>query len=365
LLDKELHRTLTVTDESNNQQQHPATVIASQKKQNHFTHDYKTALVELVADVNQACNTAIEILNDLLLYEKIDGGLVVLDAQEVIVDNLVSEVLKLFAVQARALDIELKCKINLDAKVYLTIDKNKMSQVLRNLVSNALKFSKPGKPVILMAEIIPADLLPTNDLITAAANSPNRFSFHSESMESNAFSSSSEGEGEERHHSAAISPDVPLFELNNNFTTINDLESAQLDQDRLMFNPNKAKDDAKEQQQKQKNGTSVGLFKWLAAVFGWMLERKPMSGKILPEGMPSSNEEAAIPPLPLSPSSPGKQMHLKHLYPNHNHNSNGNSNSAANTLMYNMTSSSSSGKKPVVDMLRIMVKDFGAGISKV
>lgn len=62
-------------------------------------------LLELVADVNQACGVAVEILNELLLYEKIDGGLLVLEAQEVQVWSFVEEVLKLFAVQVSMLSV--------------------------------------------------------------------------------------------------------------------------------------------------------------------------------------------------------------------------------------------------------------------
>ena len=56
-------------------------------------------LLELVADTNQACSVAVEILSELLLYEKIDGGLLALEAQEVFLWPYVEEVLKLFTVQ--------------------------------------------------------------------------------------------------------------------------------------------------------------------------------------------------------------------------------------------------------------------------
>ena len=59
----------------------------------------KSLLVELVADTHQACNVSVEILNDLLMYEKIDGGLLVLDASEVLVMPFVKEALQMFVVQ--------------------------------------------------------------------------------------------------------------------------------------------------------------------------------------------------------------------------------------------------------------------------
>ncbi len=68
---------------------------------NFNTISHTNKLLELVADTNQACTIAVEILNDLLMYEKIDGGLLVLDAQEVMLWPFVDEVLKMFGVQVR------------------------------------------------------------------------------------------------------------------------------------------------------------------------------------------------------------------------------------------------------------------------
>lgn len=58
-------------------------------------------VIEIVADINQACNIAVEILNDLLMYEKIDGGLLVVEAQEVNLWPFIDEVIKMFSVQVR------------------------------------------------------------------------------------------------------------------------------------------------------------------------------------------------------------------------------------------------------------------------
>jgi len=59
----------------------------------------KDSWLELIADTYQACNIAVDILNDLLMYEKIDGGLMALDASEVSLWPLMDEVFKMFNVQ--------------------------------------------------------------------------------------------------------------------------------------------------------------------------------------------------------------------------------------------------------------------------
>jgi len=90
LLEKEVQKLFIFpTRESSNTQR---MVEKSDKK-------LKSLLVELVADTHQACNVSVEILNDLLMYEKIDGGLLVLDANEVLVVPFVKEALQMFVVQ--------------------------------------------------------------------------------------------------------------------------------------------------------------------------------------------------------------------------------------------------------------------------
>jgi signal transduction histidine kinase len=61
----------------------------------------KESLVEIVADVSQACNIAVEIMNDLLMYEKIEGGLMQLETKETLLPKFVQESVKIFQVQVR------------------------------------------------------------------------------------------------------------------------------------------------------------------------------------------------------------------------------------------------------------------------
>lgn len=126
---------------------------------------------------------AVDILNNLLLYEKQDGGLMLLEKREYPGVMLVYDVFKSFAIQARAkyeslhniipLNIFLRLKLSLyyrwsdiqvefecDQKtigladeelsqptIYVHVDKAKISQVIRNLLSNALKFSQPKSSI--------------------------------------------------------------------------------------------------------------------------------------------------------------------------------------------------------------------------
>jgi len=54
------------------------------------------------------------------------------------------------------MELQLNWKHSVPYEIYATIDSYKISQVIRNLVSNALKFSPPREQVSITAEFIPA-----------------------------------------------------------------------------------------------------------------------------------------------------------------------------------------------------------------
>lgn len=82
--------------------------LPSSNNNNIITED---SLVELIHDTTQSCNVSIEILSDLLLYEKIDGGLLVLDSSEVLLWPFVLGVIKLFDVQVLNISVFIICSL--------------------------------------------------------------------------------------------------------------------------------------------------------------------------------------------------------------------------------------------------------------
>ena len=106
---------------------------------------------ELVLQVNGAVITAVEILNDLLNYEKISSNLMTLETTFQRPVDFVTSTLSLFEVQAKSAGVELimpsrsdECVRRLFANKRIDVDVSKMGQVLRNLASNAIKFTPPG-----------------------------------------------------------------------------------------------------------------------------------------------------------------------------------------------------------------------------
>ena len=114
---------------------------------------------ETLVETQSACGAALDILNELLLFDKLETGALVLHKQSVPVPELVEDSVRMFSVQAREKSIELSITNNdermLESRAEgrseaplalcdtdeVTVDKNKVVQVIRNVVSNAIKFT--------------------------------------------------------------------------------------------------------------------------------------------------------------------------------------------------------------------------------
>jgi signal transduction histidine kinase/CheY-like chemotaxis protein len=110
------------------------------KKTNTFDDD----TADLIGDIEDSCKIAVTMVDDLLAYEKISTGVLALDKQYVDAKCLIESTVAMFKLQARAKRITLSVLENEDAiqsSLYLHADKGKICQVLRNLISNALKFT--------------------------------------------------------------------------------------------------------------------------------------------------------------------------------------------------------------------------------
>ena len=102
---------------------------------------------EALVEVSEACETVLEILDDLLLYDKIENGKISIHKESVDLIDFVAKNINSFTVQVRAKEIKLQLHNNctdgenIKMNEKIDVDKSKMSQVIRNLMSNAIKFT--------------------------------------------------------------------------------------------------------------------------------------------------------------------------------------------------------------------------------
>ena len=113
-----------------------------------------------VHEIADACLTAQHTLNDLLTYDKIESGMFKVEKVSLSVIPFIQKELNAYAIQARCKDIQMvfnwKDQPMHNSYEYMTVfaDRHKLSQVFRNLVSNALKFTPMNGQINIRIRIL-------------------------------------------------------------------------------------------------------------------------------------------------------------------------------------------------------------------
>ena len=128
-------------------------------------------IFDIVDDAKESVDIAVETLNDLLLYEKIEGGLLQLELSRQPVVSTIFGFARQFSVQCKATRIKLECTFDsasfderelVSPTVFSKFDKAKIAQVVRNLLSNAFKFSSEGSAIKLHVSVVTKPLDPNS-----------------------------------------------------------------------------------------------------------------------------------------------------------------------------------------------------------
>ena len=112
---------------------------------------------DYVSKVLGSSRALLGILNDILDYSKIEAGHLELEQVEFNFDELLDNLTNLFSLGAESKGIELIFDIDPDLPCLLRGDPLRLSQVLNNLVGNALKFTERGEIAIVVRHILSAN----------------------------------------------------------------------------------------------------------------------------------------------------------------------------------------------------------------
>lgn len=118
-------------------------MLSRNDKQNLDEKDVKQATV-----IHQAGEELLRLINDILDLSKIEAGKVTMNVTEFTSANLLSTFKDLFHSLAEEKELEFIIQDDLNLKI--VTDKDKLSQVIRNLLSNAFKFTKNGSVSLLV-----------------------------------------------------------------------------------------------------------------------------------------------------------------------------------------------------------------------
>ncbi len=93
----------------------------------------------------------VTVLNDVLDFAKIEAGKLTLESVEFDLRETMEDVISLYAKSAHAKGLELLCDIAEEMPLIVKGDPHRLSQVLTNLISNAIKFTERGDIVVSAA----------------------------------------------------------------------------------------------------------------------------------------------------------------------------------------------------------------------
>lgn len=126
------------------------TEIMLKNRENNLTEKQK----EILKDINLSNDRVIKLVNDLLSVSRIETGSKTLSLKEVEIATLINEVMDSLKPIAEKTSVDLNSAISLPEDYKITIDEDKIRQVMNNLISNAIKYSKPkDAKVDILAEI--------------------------------------------------------------------------------------------------------------------------------------------------------------------------------------------------------------------
>lgn len=99
---------------------------------------------DYVSVLDDSTRTLMSLVNDLLDVSKMESGKLELDQESFSLRKLIQDCSKLFQAELRRKSLSFETTFNTDLPLIVVGDKNRMRQVLLNLMANAVKFTDSG-----------------------------------------------------------------------------------------------------------------------------------------------------------------------------------------------------------------------------
>jgi signal transduction histidine kinase/CheY-like chemotaxis protein len=107
---------------------------------------------EFVEAIRTSGDALLTIINDILDFSKIEAGMLVFETIDFDLVAMVEGAVEVFAEQAQSKNLELLEQVKEDVPTLLRGDPTRIRQVLTNLISNAVKFTKKGEVIICVSK---------------------------------------------------------------------------------------------------------------------------------------------------------------------------------------------------------------------
>src|SRR5262249_19821825 len=108
------------------------------------------ATSELIAIAKTNAERLVRLVNDILDVEKLEGGKVTFDMQRIDLTELLERAIEIHRPLAESCEVTLR--LENPSRYVVLADPDRLTQVITNLLSNALKFSPPATDVTVGTE---------------------------------------------------------------------------------------------------------------------------------------------------------------------------------------------------------------------
>lgn len=108
-----------------------------------------TKQLDLLAIVRNASNALLSIINDILDFSKIEAGKLDLHASQTDLKKFLNQTVQMFSVLAAKKGVTIDLILAERVPTLILIDSGRLSQILVNLLGNALKFTDSGGKIVL------------------------------------------------------------------------------------------------------------------------------------------------------------------------------------------------------------------------
>ncbi|MCK1390608.1 HAMP domain-containing protein [Bradyrhizobium sp. 1] len=110
--------------------------------------------VEFARTIHGAGTDLLNLISDILDLSKIESGTVTVDAEEILTANLLETVGRPFRHEAENRNLSFKIEVDPNLARSIVTDSKRLQQVLKNLLSNAFKFTAEGEVRLKVATVV-------------------------------------------------------------------------------------------------------------------------------------------------------------------------------------------------------------------
>ncbi|HZE20243.1 MAG TPA: response regulator, partial [Candidatus Angelobacter sp.] len=128
-------------------------LILSDQLSKNPTGNLNPRQTEYAKTIHASGNDLLNLINDILDLSKIESGTVVVDPSDLRIDELHGFVERTFNHVAESRDLEFEVKLSPELPRSIQTDAKRLQQILKNLLSNAFKFTRQGRVTL---EIYPS-----------------------------------------------------------------------------------------------------------------------------------------------------------------------------------------------------------------